>query len=249
MTDHRPNVQGELRDDLPVRATPGSSQPAPADPGVEGNTRLTSVTGVLLIGLLAVEGLTILSIHGLITWHIFVGIVLLGPVLLKTASTVYRFAGYYTGRAAYVRKGPPHVILRLLGPLVIVLSLAVLGTGLGLLAVKPGHDGLLLFAHKATFILWIGATTIHVLGHVREAAVASWQEVRPVPGDRASRRRFLRLAAVAISLAVGRRCRGGDHAPRDVVDRTAQATGSVTKERHPHTWSGESPEHGNTHPA
>src|SRR4051794_35791361 len=86
--------------------------PAPADPGVEGNTRLTSVTGVLLIGLLAVEGLTILSIHGLITWHIFVGIVLLGPVLLKTASTVYRFAGYYTGRAAYVRKGPPHVILR-----------------------------------------------------------------------------------------------------------------------------------------
>ena len=179
------------------------SPQVPDDPGVEGNARLTSVTGVLLIGLLAIEGLTILSIHGLITWHIFVGIVLLGPVLLKTASTVYRFAGYYTGRAAYVRKGPPHVLLRLLGPLVIVLSLAVLGTGLGLLAAKPGDGGLLLFAHKATFILWIGATTIHVLGHLREAAVASWHEVRPVRGDRASRHRFLRLAAVAISLAVG----------------------------------------------
>jgi hypothetical protein len=179
------------------------SPQAPADPGVEGNTRLTSVTGVLLIGLLAVEGLTILSINGLITLHIFIGIVLLGPILLKTASTVYRFAGYYTGRAAYVQKGPPHIILRMLGPVVIVLSLAVLGTGLGLLAVKPGHEGILLFAHKATFILWIGATTIHVLGHVREAAVSSWQEIRPVPGDRASRRRFLRLAAVAMSLAVG----------------------------------------------
>jgi hypothetical protein len=179
------------------------SPTAPADPGVEGNSRLTSVTGVLLIGLLAVEGLTILSIHGLITLHIFIGIVLLGPILLKTASTVYRFAGYYTGRAAYVQKGPPHIILRLLGPVVIVLSLAVLGTGLGLLAVKPDHEGILLFAHKATFILWIGATTIHVLGHVREAAVSSWQEIRPVPGDRASRRRFLRLAAVAMSLAVG----------------------------------------------
>ena len=179
------------------------SSPTPADAGVEGNSRLTSVTGVLLIGLLALEGLTILSIHGLITWHIFVGIVLLGPVLLKTASTVYRYAGYYTGRAAYVRKGPPHIILRLLGPVVIVLSLAVLGTGIGLLGSKPGDGGLLLFAHKATFILWIGATAIHVLGHVREAAVASWHEVRPVPGDRASRHRFLRLAAVAISLAVG----------------------------------------------
>jgi hypothetical protein len=181
---------------------PASPQ-APADPGVEGNTRLTSVTGVVLIGLLAVEGLTILSIHGLITWHIFVGIVLLGPVLLKTASTAYRFAGYYTGRAAYVSKGPPHIILRVLGPVVIVLSLAVLGTGLGLLAAKPGDGGFLLFAHKATFILWIGATAIHVLGHLREAAVASWHEVRPVPGDQASRRRFLRLAAVALSLAVG----------------------------------------------
>jgi hypothetical protein len=181
---------------------PASSH-APVDAGVEGNSRLTGVTGLLLIGLLAVEGLTILSIHGLITWHIYVGIVLVGPILLKTASTLYRFAGYYTGRAAYVRKGPPHVILRLLGPLVILLSLAVLGTGLVLLAVKPGHVGLLLLAHKATFILWLGVTAIHVLGHAREAAVASWQEIRPVPGDRASRRRLLRLAAVGVSLAIG----------------------------------------------
>ncbi len=180
-----------------------TSPAATADPGVEGNTRLTSVTGILLIGLLAVEGLTILSIHGLITWHIFVGTMLLGPVLLKTASTLYRFAGYYTGRAAYVRKGPPHVILRLLGPLVILLSLAVLGTGIGLLGVKPGDGGLLLLAHKATFVLWLGATAIHVLGHVREAAIASWQEIRPEPGDRASRRRFVRFAAIAISLAIG----------------------------------------------
>ena len=174
-----------------------------ADPGVEGNSRLTSVTGMLLIGLLAVEGLTILSIRGLITWHIFVGIALVGPVLLKTGTTVYRFTGYYTGRPAYVRKGPPHVILRVLGPLVIATSLAVLGTGLGLLAVRPGSDSLLLLAHKASFVLWIGVTAIHVLGHLREAAVASWQEIRPEPGDRAARRRFVRGTAVALSLAIG----------------------------------------------
>ncbi len=174
-----------------------------ADPGVEGNSRLTSVTGMLLIGLLAVEGLTILSIRGLITWHIFVGIMLVGPVLLKTASTVYRFAGYYSGRPAYVRKGPPNAILRAIGPLVILTSLLVLGTGLGLLGVHPGSGGLLLLAHKASFILWLGLTTIHVLGHLREAAAASWQEVRPEPGDPAARRRFVRGTAVAISLAVG----------------------------------------------
>jgi hypothetical protein len=187
-----------------VRANDGSVNAARhTDPGVEGNSRLTSVTGLLLIVLLAVEGLTILSIRGLITWHIFVGIALLGPVLLKTASTVYRFSGYYTGRPAYVRKGPPHVILRVLGPLVIITSLTVLGTGLGLLAVKPGHVGLLLLAHKASFILWIAFTTIHVLGHLREAAVASWHEVRPAPGDPAARRRFVRGGAVVLSLAIG----------------------------------------------
>jgi hypothetical protein len=158
---------------------------------------------VLLIGLLAVEGLTILSIRGLITWHIFVGIALVGPVLLKTGSTVYRFTGYYTGRPAYVRKGPPHVILRVLGPLVIVTSLAVLGTGIGLLGVHPGDDGLLLLAHKASFIVWIGLTAIHVLGHLREAAVASWQEVRPATGDPAARQRFIRGTAVLLSLAIG----------------------------------------------
>jgi hypothetical protein len=174
-----------------------------SDPGVAGNSRLTAVTGILLIGLLAIEGLTIVSIRGLITWHIFVGIVLIGPILLKSASTMYRFAGYYRGRPAYVRKGPPHPILRVLGPLVIILSLVVLGTGLGLLAEKPGHEGLLLFAHKASFILWLGVTAIHVLGHLREAAVESWQEVRPAPGDPASRRRFARIAAVVLSLAIG----------------------------------------------
>jgi hypothetical protein len=182
---------------------PEVSSAANVDAGVEGNSRLTAVTGVLLIGLLAVEGLTILSIRGLITWHIFIGIVLLGPVLLKAASTTYRFARYYTGQSAYVRKGPPHIILRVIGPLVILTSLLVIGTGLGLLAVHPGHGGLLLLAHKASFILWIGFTTIHVLGHLREAAVASWHEVRPEPGDPAARRRVARGAAVVVSLAIG----------------------------------------------
>jgi hypothetical protein len=179
------------------------SATARTDPGVEGNSRLTSVTGLLLIGLLAVEGLTILSIRGLITWHIFIGIVLIGPVLLKTATTVYRFTRYYTGRPAYVQKGPPHIILRVVGPLVVLTSLIVLGTGLGLLGVHRGQGGLLLLAHKASFILWAGFMTIHVLGHVREAAVASWQEVHPQPGDPAARRRLVRAAAVAASLAIG----------------------------------------------
>ena len=41
--------------------------------GVEGNARLTAVTGAALFVLLAAEGITILRIHDLITAHVFVG--------------------------------------------------------------------------------------------------------------------------------------------------------------------------------
>jgi hypothetical protein len=173
------------------------------DSGVEGNSRLTAATGVLLIGMLALEGLTIFSIRGLITWHIFVGIALIGPVALKMASTLYRFSRYYAGNGPYERKGPPHIVLRVIGPLVILTTLAVLGTGLGLLGSRPGDGGLLLFAHKASFVIWIGLMTIHVLGHLREAVVAGWHEIRPAPGDPAARRRTMRVGAVALSLALG----------------------------------------------
>src|SRR3954451_24390939 len=57
--------------------------------GTDGNARLTSVTGMLLLVLLAVEGVTVLRIHQLISLHIYLGVLLLGPVILKTLSTSY----------------------------------------------------------------------------------------------------------------------------------------------------------------
>lgn len=202
MTDVR-SVEKIPKENGMTTYRPVSSGAAVHDPGVEGNNRLTSVTGLLLIVMLAIEGLTILSIRGLISWHIFVGIALVGPVLLKSASTIYRFWRYYSGSEAYVRKGPPHMILRLIGPLVILTSLLVIGTGIGLLAYHPGEGGLLLLAHKASFIVWVALMTVHVLGHLQEALTASWQEVRPAPGDRAARHRFTRGGAVVVALVLG----------------------------------------------
>jgi hypothetical protein len=89
---------------------------------------------------------------------------LIGPVALKICSTCYRFARYYTGAAAYVRKGPPAPLLRLLGPFVILTSLAVLGTGIVLAAAGPG-SGPWLLLHKASFVLWLGVMSIHVLAY------------------------------------------------------------------------------------
>ncbi|MGZ6624610.1 MAG: hypothetical protein ACXVE8_03320, partial [Solirubrobacteraceae bacterium] len=59
--------------------------------GTEGNERLTVLTGALLIVLLAVLGITIVRIGQLLWLHLFLGLVLIGPVALKLASTGYRF--------------------------------------------------------------------------------------------------------------------------------------------------------------
>lgn len=195
-----------------ARAVAQTSSPAPdavgdasprRDAGVEGNARLTASNGVLLIGLLAVEGFTVLSVRQMITLHVYLGIVLLGPVLLKTASTVYRFARYYGGAEAYRRKGPPHPMLRLIGPLIVLSSVALLGTGLGLIATGPQHPEPLLTLHQASFIVWVALMALHVLGHVRGAAVASWRDLKPAPGDIAARRRAVRASVLVLALLAG----------------------------------------------
>jgi hypothetical protein len=171
--------------------------------GVEGNSRLTSVTGLLLILLLAVEGATILSIESLISVHVFVGVLLLGPVLLKVASAGYRFLRYYGGSEAYRVKGPPHPVLRVLGPLVIVSTLALLGTGLALLAVPRERADLLVSAHQASFIVWFAVMVLHVLGHLHGAVVESMRELRGLRADPASRHRLVRLALIGLALVAG----------------------------------------------
>ena len=133
------------------------------DPTVR-NERLTATAAAVLLVLLAVEGITILSIHQLLSAHIVVGLLLIPPVLLKLASTGYRFLRYYVGDDAYVAKGPPHMFMRLLAPLLVVSTLTVLGSGVGLLALGPErHRDVLLGLHKASFVVWFVVMSIHVL--------------------------------------------------------------------------------------
>ena len=152
--------------------------------------------------LLAVEGLTILRIHSLITPHVFIGMLLVPPVLLKMGSTMWRFGRYYLGAPEYRRKGPPPALLRLLGPVVVVLTLAVFATGIVLLLGPTSLRSQMLFLHRATFVLWFGAMVVHVLGHALETT-------RLAPRDwvRRTRRQVngagLRQWAIATSLVVG----------------------------------------------
>jgi hypothetical protein len=143
------------------------SQPEPrGSGGAEGNERLTAMTGAVLLVLLAAEGLTIVSLRQLLTPHFFIGMLLLGPVALKAGSTIYRFIRYYTGSAPYRRKGPPAPLLRLLGPVVIASTAGVFGTGIALAVIGPAGRQPWLFLHKASFVIWFCAMTIHVLAYL-----------------------------------------------------------------------------------
>ncbi len=136
--------------------------------GTDGNERLTVLTGCLLVVLTAAIGVTIVRIDQLMWLHLFLGLVALGPVALKLASTGYRFARYYTHNPAYRRKGPPLPLLRGLAPLVVLATIAMFATGLALLFAGANTGLPLGMLHKVSFIVWIALTALHVLGHLPE---------------------------------------------------------------------------------
>jgi hypothetical protein len=176
------------------------------DPGVEGNARLTGSNAALLVVLLAVEGATILSIRSLLGPHVFVGMLLIPPVALKIGSTLYRFLRYYQGAPAYRRKGPPAWALRFLGPAVVVLTVLVLASGVGLMLVTEPWRQRLLLLHKVSFVLWFGAMTIHVLGHLADTARLAPKDWISRAGRRLPRagvRRWMLVASLVTGALLG----------------------------------------------
>jgi hypothetical protein len=152
-----------------------------------GNEILTSATAAVLTALLIAEGVTILWLGNLLTEHMFIGLVLIPPVLLKLGSTGYRFARYYAGARPYREKGPPPLALRLLAPLLVAATVLVFATGVALLIIGHRSD-LVLQLHQIGFIVWGGCFAIHFLWHLPRAVRAlatAWSASRAerVPGS------------------------------------------------------------------
>lgn len=186
---------------------PGSGGPA-------GNARLTAWTGLVLLALFLAELVTLLSVRGLLSWHIAIGVLLIPPALLKTGSTGWRIIRYYTGDRPYRVAGPPPLLLRLLGPLVIVSTLAVLASGLLLVllgtsaserdAVRVAGFGVsLLMIHKASFVVWGVCTGVHTLARIIPALQHTiLRRTAAVPGARIRATAVLATIVVAAVTAV-----------------------------------------------
>jgi hypothetical protein len=189
-----------------TRAAPRRPAKLAGADGVEANARLTSGIAMPLLILLAAEGVTLPFLDSLLKPHVFLGFALIPLVGLKLGSTVYRFGRYYAGAESYRRKGPPNAILRVLGPVVIIATLTLLGSGVVLVLAGRSWQDQALFWHKASFVLWFAAMTVHVLGHLVETvrlASRDWVPTATHALPRAATRRWLLAAGVAAGGLLG----------------------------------------------
>jgi hypothetical protein len=165
--------------------------------GSLGNEQLTAAVASVLLVLLAVEGATLFRLRSLLTVHAFVGMLLIPVVALKLASTGWRTVRYYLHGEEYVRRGPPHLALRVLvAPVIVLSTLTLFGSGVALLALDERHGSIALL-HKASFVVWVAATGVHVLAHLLDLARALSRKVAGLAA-----RAALVFAAVAAGFAV-----------------------------------------------
>ncbi len=213
-----PGLGSQLISDAVAEATGQERRHDPVLPrtgGPAGNAALTAWTGLVLLVLSAAEVLTLVDVRGLISWHVAVGALLVPPALMKTATTGWRVLRYYLGHAPYVEAGPPPMVLRLLGPLVVVSTLGLLGSGI--LLVLLGQDtsqqnivtalGLgvsWVSVHQGFFAVWCVATGLHLLGRIVPALRISFgpERVTRLPGTWVRAALVVACAVLAVALAV-----------------------------------------------
>jgi hypothetical protein len=170
-------------------------------PNSDGNARLTAVVGAFLLAPVAVEVATILlGVHSFMSWHVFFGLALIPVVLLKLASTGWRFARYYTRSPVYVEHGAPQLAMRLLAPIFVAATVVLFASGIAM-GLLHGHAlAVARRLHGPASVVWLVLFGLHALVYLREALTGSRRELlgtRPrVVGRRA---RGWVLAAAAVS--------------------------------------------------
>jgi hypothetical protein len=173
----------------------------------DGNERLTASAGLVLIVLTVVELATLLlGLHRFLSLHVFIGLALLPPVLLKLGSTGWRFTRYYTRAAAYRAKGAPQLVMRLMAPLLVAATIILFGSGVAL-GFLHGHSlQLARDLHGPASVAWMILVGVHVLVYLKRALLSTKEDVEPTSRSAvrgASARNLILAGAVIAGLVVG----------------------------------------------
>lgn len=213
------------------RPARGGRAPREGDRRVEGNARLTASTGAVLLVLFAVQvGTVVVSVRSHVTFHVVVGLLLVPPLLVKIVSVSSRFLGYYRRDPAYRRKGPPTPALRLLGPLLLAVTIVLFVSGI-ILVVAPtafgGPRGVMFHVHDVSFYLWLLLVIGHLVGHrhdVRRLATADWARRTRFTVPRAPLRQAVLLVSLATGVALALAFVGRAQRYQAIVTRMANST-------------------------
>lgn len=181
---------------MPRANVPDALDADPATVGAEGNERLIAWGGAALFVGFGAEGLTLLfGVRDHLKIHMLVGIALLIPTAIKIGAAAYRFARYYSNSPAYVRKGPPQIVLRIIAPFLVLNTGFVLLSGL-VLPLAGSYRHLFEELHKLSFWSWLALAGVHVLWYV-------WRVPRLMISDLSSRGTFRRAAFLRIAVVAG----------------------------------------------
>lgn len=184
----------------------------PGTGGPAGNALLTAWTALMLLLGSVAELLTLFNVNDLLSWHVAIGALLVPPALMKTVSTGWRIVRYYTGHTSYREAGPPPMLMRLLGPFVVVSTLGLLASGVLLVLLGAqrsqsdlfdvaGFSGNWVTIHQAFFAVWAVVTGLHLLGRLVPTLRITFEPHRDggVPGAWS---RWLALAVMTASAVV-----------------------------------------------
>src|SRR5215467_11778740 len=158
--------------------------------GVIGNEQLTALVSLVLLVLIIVELVTSAFLRIWLQTHTVVGVLLAGPLLVKMGSTFWRFLRYYTRAPAYVRRGPPPMVLRVLGPVLLIATLVMVGSGIELVVTGPIQPFLLV--HVFSALVWLPLTAVHSLAHLQQIPRRLGDDWSTRRGTRSRRGRGLR---------------------------------------------------------
>ncbi|GLV53208.1 hypothetical protein KDH_00630 [Dictyobacter sp. S3.2.2.5] len=169
--------------------------------GAVGNERITALVSLVLLVLIIVELVTSALLRVWLPAHTVVGVLLAGPLLVKIGSTGWRFLRYYTRVSAYVRRGPPPLVLRVLGPVLLVTTLVMVGSGIGLVVIGPLQPFLL--THVFSALVWLPLIAVHSFAHFQQVPRSIASDWSRRLGSRFSVGRVLRLGINLGALVLG----------------------------------------------
>lgn len=182
----------------------------------DGNERLTAAVGLVLIVLTIVELATLLfGLNRFLSWHVFVGFVLIPPLLLKLASTAWRFVRYYMRSEPYRVKGAPQIAMRLLGPLLVASTVVLFGSGVAMGILHGQSLDVARQLHGPAAVVWMIVLGVHVLVYFKRALISSKKDISAASRASvrgASVRHYLLAFAIVAGVAVGAATLPAQHA-------------------------------------